>query len=498
MTFNEANPFPKICYEIFIRSFCDSNDDGVGDLLGIVSKLDYLQNLGIEAIWLTPIHPSPSYHKYDVIDYYGIDLDFGSLDTMKRLVKEAHARGIKILMDLIINHTSTLHPWFIEASMSKENSFRNYYWWKTDAEINELGIAKRSISEDSQEVFPWHENMGDDEKYYGMFYKGMPDLNFHSEALREDLQKMMHYWLYEIQIDGFRIDAARHVFPIWEAEHNVGFWKFFKKSVEDIRENTFTVGEIWAEPTEIAPYYQGVNATFNFELSFALQRILMFEKNENLINRLLEAYHLYRAQNSNFIDAIMLTNHDQDRIGSVLAGNTEKLKLAASILLTLPGQPYIYYGEEIGMLGMKPDPHIREPFLWTSEKDDSERTTWIDPQFSTFETVVPLSKQLLDTDSLFHHYKKLIQIRKENEILGNLLNYHIMPYQSNIDAILGYIRVFENRQLLIVNNLTSEVQNIPIEMALCEELLYSSHASSTVQDQHITLAGYSSFMIYYK
>jgi alpha-amylase len=189
----------------------------------------------------------------------------------------------------------------------------------------------------------------------------MPDLNYHSESLRQEIEKIVNFWLVEIGVDGFRLDAARHIYPDWEKEEH-WFLGFFSKLVEKVKPEAFTVAEVWAETEEVAPYFKYLNATFHFDLSFALQRMVVQEHDEEIMEKLLASYHLFEKYNPLFIDAIMLTNHDQDRIGSVVGNNKDKIKLAASIFLTLPGQPYIYYGEEIGMLGTKPDPYIREPF----------------------------------------------------------------------------------------------------------------------------------------
>ena len=276
--FQGSVAIPKVCYEIFVRSFCDSNGDGIGDIRGIISRLAYLKELGIEAIWLTPVHPSPSYHKYDVENYYNIDPEYGTLGDFRELIHKAHQSGIAIYLDLIVNHTSTLHPWFIEARKNKNNRFRNFYWWKNDAEINMLGIARRETSDDSQEVYPWHDNGEDPEKYYGLFYKGMPDLNYQSEELRKELVKIITFWLTDIGVDGFRLDAARHIYPVWAKEDNFEFWNFFSETIHNIKPGAFTVGEVWAETEEVAPYFQHINAAFNFDLSFAIQRILIRKK----------------------------------------------------------------------------------------------------------------------------------------------------------------------------------------------------------------------------
>ncbi len=467
---------PKVCYEIFVRSFCDSNGDGIGDLNGIISRLDYLADLGIEAIWLTPVHPSPSYHKYDVTDYYAIDPEFGTMDDFRRLLAAAHERGIAIYLDLIVNHTSTLHPWFTEARKSKDNPYRQFYWWMTEDQIDHLGIQERETSDDSQVVYPWHANAGDDEKYYGLFYKGMPDLNFHSEALRGEMAKIIRFWLNEVGVDGFRLDAARHIYPAWDKEQSTSFWDFFSKIVGDAKPGAFTVGEVWAETEEVAPYFRNLNATFHFDLSFALQRMLIAGRDEQIVDKLLASFSLFQKYNPLFVNAIMLTNHDQERIGSVVGGITAKMKLAASILLTLPGQPYLYYGEEIGMLGMKPDPYIREPFLWTGDPDDPQCTHWITPEFTTLKTVAPLSEQTGNAHSVFNHYKTLIHLRKAEPALSQILAPNLQPMRLGDDQLLGYFRPHVDRSLIVVHNLgdTEKEFRLPEDKSLFTEVLFTT------------------------
>nr|WP_295921499.1 alpha-amylase family glycosyl hydrolase [uncultured Dyadobacter sp.] len=488
---------PGICYEIFVRSFCDSNGDGIGDLNGITSKLDYLAGLGIEAIWLTPVHPSPSYHKYDVTDFYAVDPEYGTIDDFKNLLAQAHERGIVIYLDLIVNHTSTLHPWFEEARKSHDNPYRHFYWWMTEAQIDELGISERQTSDDSQIVCPWHENPGDDEKYYGLFYKGMPDLNYHSEELREEIAKIVRFWLNDVGVDGFRLDAARHIYPTWEKEMNVSFWEFFSGVVNESKPGAFTVAEVWAETEEVAPYFRHLNATFHFDLSFALQRILIGEKNEGLIPKLVASFVLFQKYNPLFVDAIMLTNHDQERIGSVVSGNIGKIKLAASILLTLPGQPYIYYGEEIGMLGSKPDPYIREPFLWSGQENDPQRASWIQPEFTTLKTLEPLSAQLNDPGSVYNHYKTLIALRKSEPALSQVLAPNLLPLDLGSDELLAYMRPHAERSLLIIHNLATSTSPIalPSDKAGFKQVVFSTDSAHRHELENQTLAPYTTLIL---
>ncbi|NIJ53057.1 alpha-amylase family glycosyl hydrolase [Dyadobacter arcticus] len=498
MIADKSKFIPRICYEIFVRSFCDSNGDGIGDLQGIISKLDYLAELGIEALWLTPIHPSPSYHKYDVTDYYSIEPEYGTLDDFRMLLREAHNRNIQVYLDLIINHTSTLHPWFAEARKSRDNVFRNFYWWMTPPQIESLGISKRETSDDSQVVYPWHDNPEDQEKYYGLFFKGMPDLNYHSEELRHELEKIIRFWLVEVGVDGFRLDAARHIYPDWEKEESIGFWDYFSRLVKDVKPEAFTVAEVWAETEEVAPYFKYLNATFHFDLSFALQRIVLHEKDEAMIEKLLDSYALFEKYNPLFIDAIMLTNHDQDRIGSVVGNNKDKIKLAASILLTLPGQPYIYYGEEIGMLGTKPDPYIREPFLWSEDEENhSENTHWIDAQFSTNQTIMPLVEQKRDAASIYNHYHFLISLRKTEPALCQIFAPNLHRVCLHDDQLLAYFRPHVDKSLVIIHNLSGYPKHIdlPEDKADFRNVLFSSDLSHSDGFINATLAPYSSLIL---
>ncbi|MCE6989475.1 alpha-amylase family glycosyl hydrolase [Dyadobacter sp. CY323] len=498
MIADKSKFIPRVCYEIFVRSFCDSNQDGIGDLNGIISKLDYLEDLGVEAIWLTPVNPSPSYHKYDVTDYFNIEPEYGTLEDFKNLLARAHERNIEIYLDLIINHTSTLHPWFTDARKSQSSNFRNFYWWMNEAQIDKLGISKRETSDDSQVVYPWHDNSDDPEKYYGLFYKGMPDLNYHSEELRAELGKIIRFWLVDIGVDGFRLDAARHIYPEWEKEQSIEFWDFFSKVVQEVKPDAFTVAEVWAETEEVAPYFKYLDATFHFDLSFALQRILIHERDEDIVEKLQSSYALFEKYNPLFVDAIMLTNHDQDRIGSVVGNQIAKKKLAATILLTLPGQPYIYYGEELGMLGTKPDPYIREPFLWNiPETENSENTAWIEAQFSTLETVSPLSSQFNDPESVFNHYKNLIRLRKEEPALSQIFAPNLHRVCLSDDQLLAYFRPHVDRSVVIIHNLSGNTKTIylPEDKSNFRKVLFSTDPAHSDVMTNAELAPYSSIIL---
>ncbi|GAB3917939.1 alpha-amylase family glycosyl hydrolase [Larkinella terrae] len=457
-------------YEIFVRAFCDSNGDGIGDLNGVTSKLDYLKDLGISAIWLMPINPSPSYHMYDVTDYYGIAPEYGTMDDFRRLVSEAHRRGMKVILDFVINHTSRRHPWFVEACKGKDNPYHDWYVWMTQKEIDSLNIATREITADSQEKNPWHRVPGApfSEKYYALFWSGMPDLNYDNPKVREEIYKAGKFWLTDVGVDGFRLDAARHIYPDWEEPKNHQFWEEFGQVMEAAKPGVYTVGEVWTRAERIAPYFRGLKANFNFDLSLALQEIPYKERDTAEVVQMLARNHsIFAEVNPNFIDAIMLSNHDQSRIGSLLNGNQNHLKVAANLLLTLPGNPYVYYGEEIGMLGAKPDENIREPFLWDEKKKDRERSRWRRPSYSTDATVMPLAQQQTDPDSLYNHYKRLIHFRNSHPVLNdNLSKLEVSEIRQK--NVIAFTRKSKNRSVLVIHNLTKrrlDVVLYPIEIA---------------------------------
>lgn len=460
-----AQKTPRVCYEIFVRSFCDSNHDGIGDINGITSKLDYLQDLGVEAIWLTPVTLSPSYHKYDIVDYKKIDPEYGTLEDYKRLIVEAHKRNILVIKDLVINHTSSKHFWFQEAQKGKDNPYRNYYSWMTPQKIDSMGIAVREKTADSWETQPWHwAKKGDDEKYYGMFWSGMPDLNMDNSKVREEIYEIGRFWLQDVGIDGFRLDAAKHIYPDWEAEKCHAFWQEFREKMEAVKPNVYIVGEVWTSAEKVAPFFRGLKANFHFDLSFALQKIVKAEQDSvALVKLLLSNYKTFAKENPAFIDATMLTNHDQNRIGSVLSGNKNQLKVAANLLLTLTGNPFIYYGEELGMMGVKPDENIREAFLWDKRFDDKCRTNWRKPQFNTDSKVTPLKQQSTDPNSLYNHYKKLIHLRNNQPALWQILPPNLQKSQINQKGILAFIRPHASGDLLVIHNLSNKSHEIVLK-----------------------------------
>lgn len=444
-----------IVYEVFVQSYCDSNGDGIGDLPGLISKLDYIRDLGVHSIWMMPVHPSPSYHKYDVIDFYGIHPDYGTMADMDRLIREAHQRGMKVILDLVVNHTSDQHPWFVASSSAPSNPYRPYYVWK-DFDAVKDEIEKKSTTFDSDNLTQWHTFTGQEERYYGFFWKGMPDLNFDYPPVREAIYKIGKFWL-EKGIDGFRLDAAKHIYPDDRLDDTRLFWEEFTRNMKAIKPDVKIIGEVWADSHILSNLFKGLPSLFNFEMTRAIPDCIQAHDPMLLINPYRAILKAYTDSGEKFEDAILLSNHDMNRIRSTLGGDLAKAKLAAAILLTLPGTPYIYYGEEIGMLGVKPDKYLREPFLW-SDRSASD-TSWLKPHFSKRPDVIPLDEQQKDAQSIYQFYKKWIGLRNAHPALQQGAIDFIPP---EFPHVLAYMRTTKKERLMVIHNLDEKELEVRI------------------------------------
>jgi len=430
-----------VFYEIFVRSFRDSNGDGIGDFNGITEKLDYLQDLGIRGIWLMPINPSPSYHGYDVTDYYAVNPDYGTLDDFKHLLAEAHKRDIKVIIDLVLNHTSAQHPWFKEA-LKPGSQYHDWYVWK-DQDPGTLGPWGATA---------WYKATNG-QYYYAIFWDQMPDLNYNNPAVREEAKKISSFWLKDVGIDGFRLDAVRYLVEgdkLADSTTNHAFLKEWGTYYRSINPQAFTVGEAWTDNANVKEYTKTdteLDSAFNFDLSTAILKSLN-ESNNTSVRFLLQTTvrDFPQQDNSNF-----LTNHDMPRVMNQLSENKEgKAKAAAGILLTAPGIPFIYYGEEIGMSGSKPDEMIRTPMQWTNENGAgfTSGKPW-EPVNSDFSTV-NVAKQMGNNNSLLEYYKTLIQLRNNHTAL-RVGKTFIAGSKSN--KLVAYLRASKDKILLTIINI---------------------------------------------
>ncbi|MDP2041621.1 MAG: alpha-amylase family glycosyl hydrolase [Algoriphagus sp.] len=480
-------PEAGVTYEIFVQSFYDSNGDSIGDFNGVTQKLDYVKELGANAIWFMPIMPSPTYHKYDVTDYKAVHPDYGTMEDFKNLLDEAHKRDIKIVVDLIINHTGSDHPWFLEAKSGRDNPYRDYYVWAQKDTIADF-LNKKTITLDSDNIRQWHDPGQGEDFYYGFFWGGMPDLNFDNPKVREEIYDIGRFWLEEIGVDGFRLDAAKHIFPDDRPLDNHEFWKEFRSKMEAIKPDVYLVGEVYDKKEVVAPYLPGLPALFNFDFHYTLLETMNTENGMLLAKKQKEVLDFYQAITPSFIDATFSSNHDQPRILNELGSDSKKYKQAISILLTMPGAPYLYYGEEIGMLGLKPDEHIREPFLWDQKAKDTGRAQWIKAKYSKDSTVTPLAQQRMDPNSYFNHYKELIRLRNSYPALA--IGTLTLPESELQKTVMAYFRKSGDQEIFVVHNVGKEEVEIDLPAGF-KAVIFSLGESEEKADK-LKLSGNSS------
>jgi len=428
-----------VFYEIFVRSFADSDGDGKGDFKGLTSKLDYLEELGVTGLWLMPIHPSTSYHGYDVTDYYGVNPDYGTLDDFKQFLSEARRRGIKVIIDFVINHTSSEHPWF-QASQDPKSDKRDWYVW-SDAKPDYAGPWNQPV---------WHE--GESGYYYGVFWEGMPDLNLRNPDVTAQIEDIARFWLEDVGVDGFRVDGARHLIEDGAKQVNTpdthAWFKQFHDFYKSVNPDAMTVGEVWDSVVVAAPYVRDgeMDLVFNFELASTYMDGVNGRSGDKIRTSASDILgRLPPGQYGSF-----LTNHDQNRVMSQFAGDAAKARSAAVLYLTGPGTPFIYYGEEIGMTGAKPDEKIRTPMQWSAEANAgfTSGTPWIAVNEDYPQKNV--AAQSAVPDSLLSLYRRLIALRNEHPALRSG-DYTLVD--AGHKSVYAALRATEDEAVLVLQNL---------------------------------------------
>ena len=452
-----------VFYEVFVRSFQDSDGDGKGDLKGLISRLDLLNDgksettmdLGVDALWLMPVFESPSYHGYDTTNYGMIEPDYGTNADFLRLLDEAHRRGIRVIVDLVVNHSGVGHPWFAAAASSSASPTRDFYVWSpTDPGWKQ----------------PWGGNTGTwhrsgDAFYYGVFWSGMPDLNWRSPAVREEMKKIASLWL-ERGVDGFRLDATRYLVetgagPLQAdtAETHAAL-KEFAEHVRRVKPGALLIGENWADTMVIATYYGSPSvpggdelpASFDFPLSDRILRAVA-ESDATLIASKLD--EVQKAYPKGALDAPFLTNHDQARLATQLGKNQGRLRNAAAILLTLPGAPFLYYGEEVGIENGPTggDESKRTPMPWDASSGGgfTTGTPWFG--FAPGRETANVAAQTNDPASLLSRYRNLIRARKAAPALakGELV---LLSPLTGISPVLAFLRRTTDETILVAHNLS--------------------------------------------
>ena len=447
-----------VCYEVFVRSFQDSNGDGIGDLNGLRARLDHINDgdpgsgsdLGATCIWLMPVASSPSYHGYDVADYLHIDAEYGTDADFRALIAEAHRRGIRVLVDLVLNHASSQHPYFRQALSDPSSPYRRWFRFAS----THPGVRNPWGGDN------WHRSPVRDEYYYGFFWSGMPDLDHTYAPVRAWTRAVATHWLRDMGVDGFRLDAVS--FLVEEGhdrvQHTAGthavlrdFGSYVRRTAPD----AFTIGEVWDSTAAVSSYYpEQLDAYFAFQVSDAIIASARSGTAQQILDAVAQA--VTRLPDQRW--APFLRNHDQERTLTALGGEVARARVAATVLLTLPGTPFLYYGEEIGMSGPKDgapeaDMGVRTPMQWSADPNAGFTTgaPWYAPR-ADWRTV-NVAAQTADSSSLLAHHRRLIRLRTTTPALtaGDWV-----PLAASDPGVVAYLRRANGSTVLVVVNLGAD------------------------------------------
>ena len=445
-----------VFYHIFVGSFSDSNGDGIGDLRGIINRMDYINDgdpnsgvsLGAEGIWLSPIFVSPSYHKYDVVDYYQVDPKFGTNEDLKELIDLCHERGVKIILDMVINHSSNQNPWFksfCEAHKNgdTESEYYNLYTW-----IEETVPGKT-----------WYNINGTNHKYEGNFSSQMPELNYDNPDAYQKMLDVCKYYL-ELGVDGFRFDAAKYIY-YGDTTPNIDFWNRFMADLRAIKPDLYSVAEVWDSDGVTIPYFSSTNC-FNFSMAQTNGQIAATAKagDVNVLTAYMEHYiDLIKAENPDAFPVTFIANHDTDRAAGFLNVSSGQAFVAANLSILMPGSSFIYYGEEIGLKGARgganTDANRRLAMLWGD--GDSVKDP-VGADYASEQLNGTVQDQLPNGDSLYNLYKKLISIRKAYPEIANG-TYTALKTDSDVG---GFVSEYNGSRVAVIHNTTLEAATIDL------------------------------------
>ena len=452
----------RVFYEIFTGSFSDSNGDGIGDLQGIINRMDYLndgdlnsgKSLGIQGLWLTPIFESPTYHKYDVTDYYKIDPKFGDMNDLVALIEKCHERDVKLIIDLPINHTGNKNQWFLNFQNAHKNNdpsdpYYDFYCYYRSGDPIPAGRSFSML-------------YGTDIFYECNFSGNMPELNFDNETVRNEVLEIAKYYL-NLGIDGFRFDAAKYIY-YGDHEKSSDFWGWFMNELKTIKPDIFTVGEVWDSDLIGNQYIEKGLDCFNFSMSGAEGKIASAAKkgNVNVYTKYIENYiKSLKKINENAIMMPFIANHDMDRAAGYVNMLTNQAYMAANLYLLSSGTPFIYYGEEIGLKGSRgsasSDANRRLAMLWGDEdtiKDPSEATFK-----SKYQVNGTVASQITEESSLLNHYKKLIMIRNA---YPEISRGEYKALSTSIEYVGGFVSTYNDSSVCVIHNVGSTSYEIDL------------------------------------
>ena len=627
-----------ISYQLLVYSFADSDGDGCGDLNGVTSKLDYLQQMGVSAIWLSPIHPAMSYHGYDVTDYTAVNPQYGTMADFERLVSEAHQRNIKVYLDYVMNHTGKDHPWFVSAKASPDSEYRDYYvfsqdpaadiaagniamiategaagynageWFSTTSADDEMAGCYKFVLDWSDSVHPTVTvteaetpdadnpdtgTTGAKYLYYGdevckKFYDrgsgiyeltvdfasswgflirtsnttwdggtkyGAPSKSskvkmgepfaLDNKTAADILFESMSLWYYHSHfytdwfadlnygpvtevatnptylamadaakgwvdkgVDGLRLDAVKHIYHNATSDENPRFLKTFYDDMNAYYKQTgkaddfYMVGEVLSEHNEVAPYYAGLPALFDFSFWYRLEWAINNGTGRYFAKDIMDYQQEYAAYRSGYIEATKLSNHDEDRTASKLGKSAAKCKLAAAVLLTAAGSPYIYYGEELGLYGTKTngDEYVRSPMLW-GDASTTDYTDKVDAGVAS--SVRPVTEQQTDAASLLNTYITFAQLRNTYPALAEgTMSRHPVYNDANgtYEALAAWYMTKDSEKMLVLHNFGSAELQFPLTDEVEKAVAVSGDVKQTESDgqTQLKMGGYASVVFILK
>ena len=493
-------------YEVFVYSFYDGDGDGIGDLPGLTEKLDYINDgnpatdtdLGCDGIWLMPVMPATTYHKYDVTDYCAIDEQYGTMEDFETFVNACHERGIRVMIDFVMNHTSSQHPWFQTAAeylkdlpegMEPDTEacpYVDYYHFSREKGSGYCQLA------------------GTDWYYEAQFWSEMPDLNLESEAVRQEFDEITDFWL-EKGIDGFRLDAAKEYYS-GSVDKNVEVLSWFHSMVKEKKEDAYIVAEVWTDQNTYAKYYEsGVDSMFDFafaDKSGIIANVMNGKASATSYAKNLETEQgMYAQYNPDYINAPFYTNHDMGRSAGYYAGeNSEaQTKMGNALNLLMNGNVFLYYGEELGMKGSGKDENKRAPMYWSKDGNAEgmcKGPADMDDFRMKFDS---LEEQQEDPDSIYNYVKQVIRVRNQNPVIARGTTAYLEQYSG--EQCFALTRSYEGSNLLLLGNTSAEAVSVDLtgltvggttaeELVLLGEL-YTGEETAERAGTVVTLPAYS-------
>ncbi len=488
----------RVFYEIFVGSFSDSNGDGIGDLRGIINRMDYLNDgddenglsLGVEGIWLTPIFDSPSYHKYDVADFYKIDPDFGTMEDLKELIALCDARDVLLILDLPINHTSTQNRWFknftnAHLMNNPGNAYYDFYTWRSAGDTIPAGRHFARVA-------------GRDLLYEANFSDEMPEPDYDNPFVRETMLDVAKYYI-DLGVDGFRFDAAKYIY-YGDNKTSAEFWDWYLGELRAVKPDLYVVGEVWDGDGVIDQYLPQMSC-FNFTASQVSGTIASTAKagNVNNFTAYMESYLRGVGEKSDVaVGTLFIANHDTDRAAGYLTAASGHGKMAANLYLLSPGSPFIYYGEEIALRGSRgganTDANRRLAMLW------GDGDTVADPEGTTYQkskqTPYAVTDLQSNATSMLTHYKKLIMIRKANPEIARG-DYTALKFEDTKAG--GFLVTWQGSTVAVLHNTTT--RPVTLDLAAATDIPFTTLAAyvgageATLEGATVTIGGQTSVVL---